>query len=117
MPLEEGTHIQDSKEITIPQDSKVTTKDSRGIIMTQTKGAFHKEIGGGIMDLLGKEIIGETTGIILPPMVETMGKVEILAMDNVTQVKVRGPHKWSWGACKESKGTMHQWDNQGGQTK
>jgi hypothetical protein len=111
MPLEEGTHIQDSKEITIPQDSKVatkdsrevitardskvTTKDSRGIIMTQTKGAFHKEIGGGIMDLLGKEIIGETTGIILPPMVETMGKVEILAMDNVTQVKVRGPHKWS----------------------
>jgi hypothetical protein len=54
MPLEEGTHIQDSKEITIPQDSKVTTKDSRGIIMTQTKGAFHKEIGGGIMDLLGK---------------------------------------------------------------
>jgi hypothetical protein len=40
-------------------------------------------------------MIGETTGIILPPMVETMGKVEILAMDNVTQVKVRGPHKWS----------------------
>jgi hypothetical protein len=119
MPLEEGTCIQDNKEIMIPQDSKVTTmdsseiitpqevveimtpqdskvttKDSREIIMPQTKGAFHKEIGG-IMDLLGKEIIRETTGIILPPMVETMGKVEILAMDNVTQVKVRGPHKWS----------------------
>ncbi|KAJ6711334.1 MULTIPLE ORGANELLAR RNA EDITING FACTOR 1 MITOCHONDRIAL [Salix purpurea] len=46
MPLEEGTHIQ---------DSKVTTKDSREIMMTQTKGPFHKEIGG-IMDVLGKEI-------------------------------------------------------------
>jgi hypothetical protein len=156
MPLEEGTCIQDKKEIMIPQDSKVTTmdsseiitpqevveimtpqdskvttmdsseiitpkdkvttKDSREIIMPQTKGAFHKEIGG-IMDLLGKEIIRETTGIILPPMVETMGKVEILAMDNVTQVKVRGPCKWSRGACKQSKGTLHHWDNQGGQTK
>jgi hypothetical protein len=84
--------------------------------MTQTKGALHKEIGG-IMNLLGKEITGETTGIILPSMVETMGKVEIVAMDNVTQVKVRGLHKWSRWACKESKGTMHHWDHQGGQTK
>ena len=59
MPLEEGTHIQDNKvttkEIITPQDSKVTTKDNREIIMTQTKGVFHEEIGG-IMDVLGKEI-------------------------------------------------------------
>jgi hypothetical protein len=115
MPLEGGTQIKDSKEIFIPQhskvttqdsmetiipqdskvtpkdsrgifiprDSKVTTKDSMEIIMPQIKGASCKEIPG-IMDLLGKEIIGEVTGIILPPMLETMGKVEILALDNVT---------------------------------
>jgi hypothetical protein len=107
---------KDGREIITPQDSKVTSKDSREIIVTQTKGALHKEIGG-IMNFLVKEITGETTGIILPPMVVTMGKVEIVAMDNVTQVNVRGLHKWSRWACKESKGTMHQWDNQGGQTK
>jgi hypothetical protein len=115
-PQDSKGTTQNSREIITPQDSKVTSKDSREIIMTQTKGALHKEIGG-IMNLLGKEITGETTGIILPPMVETMGKVEIVAMDNVTQVKVRGLHKWSRWACKESKGTMHHWDHQGGQTK
>lgn len=46
-----------------------------------------------------------------------MGKVEILAMDNITQVMVRGPHKWSRGARKKSKGTMHHQGNQAGQTK
>jgi hypothetical protein len=115
-PQDSKGTTQNSREIITPQDSKVTSKDSREIIMTQTKGALHKEIGG-IMNLLGKEITGETTGIILPPMVETMGKVEIVAMDNVTQVKVRGLHKRSRWACKESKGTMHHWDHQGGQTK
>jgi hypothetical protein len=145
MPLEEGTCIQDKKEIMIPQDSKVTTmdsseiitpqevveimtpqdskvttmdsseimtpkdkvttKDSREIIMPQTKGAFHKEIGG-IMDLLGKEIIRETTGIILPPMVETMGKVEF--HQDLTSEKVQfqiitgcNPSIVSKGVCKE----------------
>jgi hypothetical protein len=130
MPLEEGTCIQDNKEIMIPQDSKVTTmdsseiitpqevveimtpqdskvttKDSREIIMPQTKGAFHKEIGG-IMDLLGKEIIRETTGIILPPMVETMGKVEF--HQDLTSEKVQfqiitgcNPSIVSKGVCKE----------------
>ncbi|KAJ6394833.1 hypothetical protein OIU77_023937 [Salix suchowensis] len=80
MPLQEGTHIQDSKvatkesrEVITPQDSKVTTqnsrkiiipqdkaitKGSREIIITQTKGALQKEIGG-IMTLLGKEITGD----------------------------------------------------------
>jgi hypothetical protein len=115
-PQDSKGTTQNSREIITPQDSKVTSKDSREIIMTQTKGALHKEIGG-IMNLLGKEITGERTGIILPPMVETMGKVEIVAMDNVTQVKVRGLHKRSRWACKESKGTMHHWDHQGGQTK
>jgi hypothetical protein len=145
MPLEEGTCIQDNKEIMIPQDSKVTTmdssgiitpqevveimipqdskvttmdsseiitpkdkvttKDSREIIMPQTKRAFHKEIGG-IMDLLGKEIIRETTGIILPAMVVTMGKVEF--HQDLTSEKVQfqiitgcNPSIVSKGVCKE----------------
>ncbi|KAJ6711331.1 hypothetical protein OIU79_007730 [Salix purpurea] len=85
MPMNNRDYVPWRKEH-ISRTDKAITKGSREIIITQTKGALQKEIGG-IMDLLGKEITGETTGTILPPMVETMGKVKILAMDNITRVK------------------------------
>ena len=53
MPLEEGKCIQDSKEIMIPQDSKVTTKESKEVVVTTglNKMVHHSKI----MVLQGEE--------------------------------------------------------------
>jgi hypothetical protein len=54
MPLEEGTCIQDSKEIMIPQDSKVATKESKEVVVVTTglnKMVHHSKI----MVLQGEE--------------------------------------------------------------